>query len=432
MIHQIAKRVIELDWETLNDPARSRLSLTLLANLSVGIAGVSYTVFSAPKSSGPYRLLGGGTAADAAAAAFWNAAAMHARTQDDFHPVGNLHIGTVVLPALMAVADEVPVSGREFLSALAAGYMVAVGLSRRFSPITTPRGLRSTCLYAPFGAAAAVAKLRGASVDEVANALALAVSFTGGTTQTWIDGSDEWQLHAGLSSEGGYRAAEFARGGVVGGAHALDGPAGFYHAVSGERPSFAKLEADFDPCTAIEEIAIKRYPVSGICQSVVLASERIAVRLTDPDRIACVDVRMNEFEMNYPGTLSRGPFHSFSSKLMSAAFCAGSTISHGHFHFRDFHNEINSEVSALIAKTNIKADAELPFLSAVIRVTLEDGNVLEERLLDSRMEVAIEWNGIDDWAASLWREAGRTEDEYESCRKLVSALADVPAVALPV
>ncbi len=140
-----------------------RLQLILLANLSVAVAGVPYCVFEEPPRGGPYRLVSGATTGSARGAAFWNAAVMHARTQDDFHPVGNNHIGTVVIPALLAVADEIPVTGHQFLSALAVGYMVAVGMSRRFSPLTSPRGLRSTSLYCPFGATAAVGRLRSAS-----------------------------------------------------------------------------------------------------------------------------------------------------------------------------------------------------------------------------------------------------------------------------
>src|ERR1700723_1322902 len=160
MVREIAELVAAFDLDDLSAHAARRLNLILLANLSVAAAGVPYCVFTEPAKGSPYRLTSGSTTSNAAAAAFWNAAVMHARTQDDFHPVGNIHIGTLVIPALLAIADEIPVTGREFLSALAVGYMVAVGLSRSSSPLTSPRGLRSTSLYGPFGVAAAVGTLR--------------------------------------------------------------------------------------------------------------------------------------------------------------------------------------------------------------------------------------------------------------------------------
>jgi len=269
MIEEISRRVASLSLDGLGEAARSRMALCLLANLAVGVAGVRHCVLPPPaRGAGAYGLLSGGRAADARPAAFWNAAAMHARTQDDFHPVGNLHIGTVVIPALMAVADETELSGRAFLEALAAGYMVATGLSRSASPRTTPRGVRSTGLYAPFGATAAVAKARGYGHDTTASALALTTVFAGGTTQAWLDGSDEWQLHPVHAAETGLRACELAARGVRGGTHALDGKAGFFNALHGEPVTFDEIAADFDPSAALEESVIKRYPVSGICRPV--------------------------------------------------------------------------------------------------------------------------------------------------------------------
>jgi 2-methylcitrate dehydratase PrpD len=134
MLKEIAGRVRALRFAALSDAGQQRLLLSLLCNISVAVAGVRYAAPPEPSSVGRYRLFSGRMAGDARAAAFWNAVVMHARTQDDFHGVGNLHIGTVVLPALMTIVDEGGLSGDDFLSALAAGYMVAVGLSRSGSP----------------------------------------------------------------------------------------------------------------------------------------------------------------------------------------------------------------------------------------------------------------------------------------------------------
>ncbi len=314
MVHDIAERVTSFDLDDLSPYALQRLQLILLANLSVAVAGVPFCAFQEPPPGGPYRLFSGHCTAGARDAAFWNAAVMHARTQDDFHPVGNNHIGTVVIPALLAIADEIPVTGRQFLSALAVGYMVAVGMSRRFSPLTSPRGLRSTSLYCPFGATAAVARLRGANSEQIANALALTTCFAGGTTQTWIDGSDEFQLHVALAAEAGLRAVDLARAGVTGASGALDGAAGFFNAFTGERPTFGDIAADFEPSAAIGDCVIKRYPVSGICQSVVLASERMAAQLPRLDAISRVQLSMNGFELNYPRHRQQGTLPLFQLK----------------------------------------------------------------------------------------------------------------------
>ena len=430
MIEEISQRVADLSLDRLSEAARERLTLCLLANLAVGIAGARYCVVPEPAAgAGTYSLLSGGRARDARAAAFWNAAAMHARTQDDFHPVGNLHIGTVVIPALMAVANEVELSGRAFLEALAAGYMVATGLSRSASPRTTPRGVRSTGLYAPFGATAAVARARGLDPCTTASALALTTVFAGGTTQAWLDGSDEWQLHPAHAAESGLRACELAALGVRGGAHALDGRAGFFNALHGEPVLFDTIEADFDPSAALEESVIKRYPVSGICQSVVLAAERAAGRLPESPEIRSVLVEMNSFEITYPGTLNRGPdFRAFGDRLMSATFCAAAVLARRGLVFDDFQGAADPLRDRIIARTEVRKDDGLPLLSSRVTVTVGNGEKVVELVRDSRAEVRIDWETVTPWTVDLFADADKNRNECEAAIAAIRGLAGSPRV----
>lgn len=424
MIREIARLVTGLSIHDLTPMARERLELCLLANLSVGVAGVPYCRLPVPTApGGHYPLLSGGGASDPRAAAFYNAAVMHARTQDDFDPVGNLHAGTVIIPALMAVAEDTALSGKQFLEAIAAGYMVAIGISRFLSPQTTPRGIRSTGYYAPFGATAAVAKARGLDATLTGHALALTTVFAGGTTQAWLDGSDEWQLHVANAAESGIKAVDLALAGVLGGEHALDGRAGFHASLLNERVSFDMIATDFDPSRALEESVIKRYPVSGICQSVVLAAERAREQIVDPAAIARIKVEMNAFEMGYPGTLNKGPaFRAFGERLMSAPFCAAAVIARGRLHFPDFHGATDPVRDRLLPVVDVVADKTRPMLSAKIIVTTQDGRIVEGETRDSRAEVRLDWLTVADWGKALWQEGGRDDGAFEKCAEAIRAL----------
>lgn len=422
MIGPISEVLDALRWRTLSSPAQRKLLLCLHANLAVAVAGGSAMRLPRPVAGPGHRLIDGGETSRARDAAFHNAALMHARTQDDFHPVGNLHIATVVLPALIAQAEASDVGGEAFLDALAVGYSCAVGLSRGFSPSSTPRGLRSTSLYASLGAAAAVARLRGLGAAGIANTLALASQSAFGTTQCWRDGSDEYQLHVANAASQALLCAELTAAGVVGGAHALDGPSGFYPALLGQVPVFEAIAADFDADAAIVETVLKRYPVSGICQPVVRLAERLAAACADR-RIARVRVQMNRFEMNYPGTLNAGPvFRSFSDRLMSARFCVASVLEAGHFDFDAFVREPSPGMQHLVAVTDVEAADDLGTLSCRITVTADDGEVLQGELRDGGGELAIDWSTIDDWAGALWVSAGRDRGDCERAREAILAL----------
>ena len=431
MNEQIADAVIGLSYDGLSEAAQERLTLCLLANLTVGVAGVSSCVLPRPvRRGGIYTLLSGESADEARQAAFWNAAAMHARTQDDFHPVGNLHIGTVVIPALLAVAQEQAMTGSDFLDALAAGYMVATGMSRSASPKTTPRGVRSTGVYAPFGATAAVGRARGLGREHLASALGLTTAFAAGTTQAWLDGSDEWQVHPALAAEAGLRATELAAAGVRGGEHAIDGKAGLFRALLLDPVGWETLRDDFDPSAAIEESVIKRYPVSGICQSVVLAAERVSARLGDPDAVKCVLVEMNAFEITYPGTLNMGPaFRSFGDRLMSAAFCTAALLSRGALVFADFHGEACPARDRLLKVIEVRKDDRLKLLSSRITVEKVNGERIVEEVANSREQVRIDWSTIGEWGSALWEEAGRPAQAYEAFMTTIRGLPEAGNVS---
>lgn len=422
MIGQISALLHGMRWPALSHDAQRKLLLCLLANLSVAVAGRSAMRLPRPQAGSGHLLLDGGETGSAREAAFYNAALMHARTQDDFHPVGNLHIATIVLPALLAEAERRSVSGEAFLEAMAVGYACSAGLSRQFSPLSTPRGLRSTSLYTSMGAAAAVARLRGQDARGIANSIALASQSSFGTTQCWRDGSDEYQLHTAHAASQALLCAELTEAGVVGGEHALDGPSGFYAALLGQVPSFDRIAADFEPSAAAVDSVLKRYPVSGICQPVVRLTERFAAQLANR-RVASVHLEMNGFEMNYPGTLNAGPaFRSFSDRLMSARFCVASVLEAGRFDFDAFLRPVSAEASRLVACTDVQPAQDLGTLSCRMAIHLEGGGTLRGELRDGGSELAIDWTTIDAWCGELWTVAGRTLDDCRRARDAVLAL----------
>ena len=433
MIGEVGRALASASWAKLSPAAKQKLKHCAIANFSVAIAGLPFTRLPEPAASRDgHFIFSGRRTAVARDAAFWNAAVMHARTQDDFHPIGNLHAATVLFPAAMAAAETAGASGEQFLDALVAGYAAAAGLSCAFSPKSTPKGLRSSGLYAPFAAAAAAGRLAGLDAAGLGNAIALSASIAGGLTQCWVDGSDEWQLHVAQAAANGMLAVDLTRAGVRGGAHALDGKAGFYHAHAGVLPKFEEIAKDFDIDRAVLDTVIKRYPVSGICQPVVRLAERIAARQPmDPAEIVRLTIYMNPFEMRYPGTLNKGPdFRSFSDVLMSAAFCCASVLVNGRFEFKDLFQLQRAGRDRLIAATEVRDDPGLPSLSCRIELELKSGSKRSDTLLDGGRELAIDASTIDEWASGLWREGGRTDLQYAAFREALENSGQAPAARL--
>ncbi|MEW6262465.1 MAG: MmgE/PrpD family protein [Thermodesulfobacteriota bacterium] len=123
-------------------------------------------------SSGPSSLWFTGRRTAAAGAVLANAAAASALDLDDGHRAAAGHPGAVIIPAVLAAAEETDSSSREILSAVVLGYEVGcrVAAARDLEQLVT----LSTGRWGGFGSAAAVGCLRRLKADQLAQALAIA------------------------------------------------------------------------------------------------------------------------------------------------------------------------------------------------------------------------------------------------------------------
>ena len=110
----------------------------------------------------------------ASQAALVNGAASHALDYDDVNERMNGHPTVPVVPALMALADEIDLTGMDFITAFVAGYEVETLLAEMSGFDHYDKGWHGTATYGTFGAAAASARLLNLSVDETVTALGIA------------------------------------------------------------------------------------------------------------------------------------------------------------------------------------------------------------------------------------------------------------------
>ena len=97
---------------------------------------------------------------------------------------------------------------------MVAGYETAICLARACAPDLRQRGFHPTSAVGPFGAAVAVAKLRGLNAQQIADALGIAATSAAGLFAFVNGGADIKRLHAGHASREGIQAALLAELGV--------------------------------------------------------------------------------------------------------------------------------------------------------------------------------------------------------------------------
>jgi 2-methylcitrate dehydratase PrpD len=151
---------------------------------------------------------------------------------DDDHRLGTVHVGAVVIPAALAVAEATGCDGKTFLRAITMGYEVMCRVGEALLGKQFYAGFHPTSSCGVFGAAAATAVILGLDLKAFVNALGIAGTQSFGLGEWRADGSWIKRFHPGRSAQSGVLAARLAAEGFTGPATILEGANGWLQAFS--------------------------------------------------------------------------------------------------------------------------------------------------------------------------------------------------------
>src|SRR5450830_1641918 len=184
--------------------------------IGVMLAGTGSAVVQAiaklPQYAGTCAIAGKTEHTDAASAALRNGTACHAWDFDDTCYAGIVHGTAVVLPAVLAVAQEVGATGAQFLEAFIAGVEVEYALGGALTDSLYERGHWATTTLGVIGAAAGVAKLHQLSVAQTAVAIRLGANIPLGLRA--IRGSTGKPYLCGMAAKLGIEVVDAAVAGI--------------------------------------------------------------------------------------------------------------------------------------------------------------------------------------------------------------------------
>src|SRR5437763_1561190 len=244
---QIVQFTAQLRYDALPEDARHYARRHLLDTVGVMIAGAggtiatqAETVIKAVRPDGKIPVPGRARRADLLDAAFLGGTAAHGIELDDGYRHGSAHCGCVIVPTVLSVGYDRHVSGRALIEAIVAGYETNICLARACAPDLRERGFHPTSAVGPFGAAIAVAKLRGLNPRQIADALGIAGSAAAGLFAFVNGGADIKRLHAGHAAREGIQAALLAELGVNGPPNVIEARDGFMQAFAFGRSDEAR------------------------------------------------------------------------------------------------------------------------------------------------------------------------------------------------
>lgn len=237
---------------SIPDHTRDMARLCMLDWFGLTLAGMSEPVarmlLDAARTEGALpvaTILGHGRSFSVPQAALVNGAAGHALDYDDVSLSMNVHPTAVLMPGLLALAEQRRLSGPQLLRAFVAGYEAAGLIGRMMARSHYARGFHATGTIGTFAAAAACAHLIGLDAQTTARAYGLAGSQAAGLKAQF--GTMAKPLHAGMAAEAGVRAALWAEAGMTARPDILEAAQGFAATQSaglGPLPAWDEYELD--------------------------------------------------------------------------------------------------------------------------------------------------------------------------------------------
>jgi 2-methylcitrate dehydratase PrpD len=352
-------------WQ--EDPEKARIAVEL-----AGAYGASPTA----------AVLGGkGFRTEASLAALANGILSNAADYDDTHKRALTHTGSVVVPTALALAQERNLSGPDLLTALVAGYEVAVRVGMAVMP-SHYRFWHSTATNGTFGAAACAAAALKLDASRTQMALGFAGTQAAGLNTFFDYGDFTKSLHPGKAAFNGILAARLAHLNASSPPTILEHDKGYVRAFSAE-PNLPALTEGLGTEWEILQNGFKFFPSILASHSPIQAT--LALVKGHDIRPAAIVRMTNETYNTVKSHFSNKTIDTAMAARVSVPYCIAVAAVDREVGQRQFSmGRIQDPVvRQVLDRTEVVADPELNSLypgkfPARVTITLEDGRRLQE------------------------------------------------------
>jgi len=406
-----------------------------IAGLAVAARGTGYVAAALASAigEGPCTALGHERRVGMYDAALINGTAAHGEDYDDTFEGGPVHAGAVIVPAVLAVAEQRDLSGAAAMRGVAVGTEVMCRLSLVAPQATHKAGFHPTAIFGAPAAAAAVSAAIGLEEEAIARALGISGSLASGIIEYLADGSSTKRLHAGAAAQAGLRAALLAEAGFTGPISVFEGSHGLYRAFAPSKaPDFSRLLDGLGERWVLETLAFKPYACGTMTQPFVDCAIRLAAEGVRAEDIVSITCKVGEGTVHRlwePLSEKHQPPNGYAGKF-STPYCMAVGFIARRAGLEQFTDECahDPDVRKLAAKIRYEVDPadEYPRnFSGHLRAVLADGSERElnqphmrggarEPLSDSELEGKFNAN---------LRFGGFDERKTESLRAVLQQIA---------
>jgi 2-methylcitrate dehydratase PrpD len=401
---------------------------------AVEIAITALSPFSGPAQAG---ILGRGERMDILHAALINGIGSHVFDFDDTHLKTVIHPAGPVASAILALAEYLslqgrPVSGRDFLAALALGIEVECRIGNAVYPDHYDIGWHITGTAGVFGAAAAAGKLLGLDEQRMVWALGLAATQPVGLREMF--GTMTKSFHPGRAAQNGLTAALLAAGGYTSSEQGIEAKRGWARVTSTHR-DYGEITEGLGQRY---ELLLNTYKPFA-CGIVIHPAIDGCIQLRDEfalraEMVKSVSLKVHPLVLELTG--KRTPRTGLDGKFSVYHSCAVAIIE-GRAGERQYSDEAVRDPVVIRLRDSVTAEVDpaMPADAVDVTITLTDGRVLEKHVAHAIGSVARPMGDADlaakftDLVSPILHDAA-TERLLQACLEIGQAADSASIVKL--
>ncbi len=397
----IARFVAGLEYGDIPADVRSRIKLLILDSIGCALYGANLewsqilqNTLGALDNTPVCSVWGTRQRISAPHAALINGTQVQGFELDDVHRQGVLHVGAVVLPALIAIVELRPaMSGREFLTAAVAGYEIGPRVGICMGPEHIAQGWHSGATLGVYSAASSAARALRLDLERTVHALGIAGTQAAGLMAAQY-GAMVKRMHAGRSSQSGLYGALLAEQGFTGIMNVLESEyGGFCTTFSRSQDRFAldELTAGFGSVWQTMGVALKFYSCVGSNHTTLDAIRAIrAERPFAPAEIEKIVVHGSQVTMDHVGW--KYVPQGLTSAQLNLPYCVATLLLEGDCFVDQFTEDkvADAERMHLAEKVSVQHDSEITARGSKFRhmvrvqVFFRDGSIREHTVQAAR------------------------------------------------
>jgi 2-methylcitrate dehydratase PrpD len=293
-----------------------------------------------------------------------NAVAAHALDYDCLIPAAYVQPGAVLIPGLVALAEQEGLAGARLLDGVARGVDLLGALGRTLGHQLHTAGWHPTSVLGVLAGAAAGAYLMGQPQAGVATAVNIAASLSSGLKQNF--GSMTKELQVGEAARGGVEAAALSCAGITADARAADS---WLDLITASCPGAPVVELE----TCAPGVHVKRYPCCGRMHAALDAGAALRRRQApEPDEVRAVDCHLNPADIAH---IDRDEVRTPAEAKFSVQYGLARMLVRGHAGLSDFElpELAAADVASVMSRVRICPDGSVPSFGAKVVLELSPG-----------------------------------------------------------